>query len=122
MLHEPCGLVGDFQRAVQLVGAKALLAARHQMRGLKPLVQLHMAALENGADCGRKFALAGPTTAQTGAAALHWRNAIKAATARAEGPCGHTIASSRAMAAASLWKWGWDRKDMCRLLSSRVTI
>ena len=67
---------------MQLMGADALLAAGHQVGGLKPLVQLDVAALENRADGGRKFALARPTTPQTGAAALYRRYPIKAATAR----------------------------------------
>ena len=86
MLHKPCGFVGDLERAMQLVGADAFLAARHQMRGLKPLVQLHMAALEDRSDRDGEFALAWPAAAQSGAAALDRRNPIKAAAARTERP------------------------------------
>src|SRR4029079_19012821 len=39
MAHEPRGLVADIERAVQLMGRDALLAAAHQMEGLQPLVQ-----------------------------------------------------------------------------------
>lgn len=53
------------------------------MRRLKPDVQLHMAALENGADSDRKFALAWATAAQTFATTLNRGDTVKAATARA---------------------------------------
>jgi hypothetical protein len=46
------------------------LAARHQVSGLKPIVQFRMATLENRADSDREFALARTTTPQTGTTPL----------------------------------------------------
>ena len=53
--HEPRRPVGDFKRAVKLVGAETLLAGGKQVRGLKPLVQRDFAVLENRSDLDRKL-------------------------------------------------------------------
>ena len=45
MAGKPSRLVGDLQDAVELVTANALLSRAKQMRGLKPLVQGDMTAL-----------------------------------------------------------------------------
>src|ERR1700720_1644335 len=45
--HKPCGLISDFECAVQLVGAHAFLAGAHQMERLEPLVQSDLAALHD---------------------------------------------------------------------------
>ena len=84
MLHEPRRLVRDLKRAVQLVGAKSLLAAADQMSGLEPLVQLDVAALEYRSDRDRELTLARPTAPQPCAATLYRRNSIKAAAPRAK--------------------------------------
>ena len=47
--HEPCGLVADIKRAVELVCAHALLARRHHVEAHQPLVQGDVAALHDGA-------------------------------------------------------------------------
>ena len=49
MLKEPRGLVGDIERAVELVSGDALLARRHQVERLQPLVQRDLAALHDRA-------------------------------------------------------------------------
>jgi hypothetical protein len=69
-----------------LMGADALFAGRHQMRGLKPEVQLNLAVLENRSDLDRKFALAGAAAAQANATALDWSNSVKTTAFRAERP------------------------------------
>lgn len=58
MAHEPRRLVGHLDRAVELVGADALLAPAHQVEGQQPLVQGHMALLQHGADRDRELTLA----------------------------------------------------------------
>ena len=83
MFHKPCRLVSDLQRAVQMVSTDALLAGCHEVRGLKPDAQLDVAALKNGTDRDREFALAGAAAAQAGPAARYVRNAVKAAAAGA---------------------------------------
>ena len=50
MRHEPSGLVGHAKRAVELMGADALLAGAYEMRSEHPLVQRDFAALEHCAD------------------------------------------------------------------------
>jgi hypothetical protein len=69
---------------MQLVRADALLGGCQQMCRLEPLMQLHMAALKDGADRDGKFAFAGATAPQPGATALDQSDAVKAATARAK--------------------------------------
>lgn len=49
---KPRGVVRDLQRTVHLMGGNALLAAAHQMNGLKPLEKLDMALLRHGAQFG----------------------------------------------------------------------
>ena len=48
MAQEPSGLVCDLERAVELVGANALLARGHEREGLKPDVKLDVAAFHDG--------------------------------------------------------------------------
>jgi hypothetical protein len=48
MAHEPRGLVRDVERAVQLMGGNALLAGRHQVESLQPLVQGNVRPLHHG--------------------------------------------------------------------------
>jgi hypothetical protein len=84
MFHEPCRLVRHLERPMQLVRADALLGGCQQMCRLEPLMQLHMAALKDGADRDGKFAFAGATAPQPGATALDQSDAVKAATARAK--------------------------------------
>src|ERR1700730_6703533 len=86
MLHKPCGFVSYLQRAVELVGADALLAAGHQMRGLEPLVQRDMTALEYGPDRHCELTLGWAAAPQAGATALDLGNPIKPTTARAKWP------------------------------------
>ena len=50
MPHEPSGLIGDADGAVQLVGAHTLLAGGDQMDGQNPLVQRHFGTLKDSAD------------------------------------------------------------------------
>src|ERR1700722_16994567 len=83
MLHEPRGFIGDLQGAVKLMGANTLFAGRHEVSGLKPDMQLDVAALKNGANRHGELALAGATAAQAQSAALYVRNAVKTTTARA---------------------------------------
>lgn len=47
--HEPCGFVGNAERAVQLVRAHALLGRAEKQHGLQPNIQLDLAALKDGA-------------------------------------------------------------------------
>src|SRR5258708_27934894 len=60
--------------------------AAHQVRGLKPDVQLDVAALKYGAHGHGKFALAGAAAAHAHTDALHIRDAIKTATTGAMRP------------------------------------
>lgn len=48
--HEPRGLVGHAEHAVQLVRRHAGLGGRHQVAGEHPLVERDLGALEDGAD------------------------------------------------------------------------
>jgi hypothetical protein len=86
--HEPCGLVGDFERAVQLVGAEALLARIEQMDREPPLAEGYLGPLENGADRDRELALAAIAEIQAGAMAVLLARDL-----------GHIIAGSAAMGA-----------------------
>lgn len=56
--HEPCRLVRDLERAVELMGADALLAAAHQEEGQKPLVERNVALLEHSANRDSELAAA----------------------------------------------------------------
>jgi hypothetical protein len=53
--HEPSRLIGDFQNAVKLMAADALLGTAQKVRRLKPLVQRDMRGLENRADANREL-------------------------------------------------------------------
>src|ERR1700730_4749069 len=86
MLHKPRGFVSYLQRAVELMRADALLAAGHQMRGLEPLVQRDMTALEYGPDRHSELTLAWAAAPQSGPPALYRGNPVKPATARAKRP------------------------------------
>ena len=68
--HEPCRLVGDAERAVKLVGAETLLAARHEAEGEKPLVQGDFRSFEDRADRDREGLAAGIAHNHAGACAL----------------------------------------------------
>jgi hypothetical protein len=50
MHHKPSGFVGNFQRPMQLMGAKALFAGSQQMSRLKPFIQRNLAVLKNCPD------------------------------------------------------------------------
>lgn len=56
--HEPRRLIRHTEHALQLLGANALLAGRHELHGLKPYVQRDLGALEDGPDRDRKLAAA----------------------------------------------------------------
>src|SRR5690606_21106528 len=56
--HVPGGLVGDLERAVQLVGVEAV-AGVDEVDGLQPLVQWNRAALEYRPDPDRELLAAG---------------------------------------------------------------
>jgi hypothetical protein len=58
MGHEPSRLVGHAQHSAHLVAANAFLAARQQVGGIDPLMQLDLAALEHGANGHGKWLLA----------------------------------------------------------------
>ena len=60
MLHEPRGLIGDAQSAVQLVRRHALLVGSHQVYGKPPLGQRHLGALEDGPDRDSELRLQWP--------------------------------------------------------------
>lgn len=53
--HKPRRLVRNLKHPVKLVGANALLAGRHQVDRLKPLVEWDMTGLENRAYLDRKL-------------------------------------------------------------------
>src|SRR5580658_7400209 len=47
MPHEPRGTIGNAKRAMQLMSAEAFLAARHEVKALKPHVQGDMASFHD---------------------------------------------------------------------------
>src|SRR6185312_718993 len=55
MREKPSRLVGDAERAVQLVRADTLFARRHEAEGEQPLVKRDMAPLEDRADPYREL-------------------------------------------------------------------
>jgi hypothetical protein len=71
---------------MQLMCAYAFLGRRQEMRGLKPFMEADLAALENRPDRNRELALAWSAATQTRASALDVRDALEAATTRAERP------------------------------------
>ena len=85
--HEPSGLEGDAENAVELVAGNALLAASDQVHRLKPEAHSNLAVLKNGADLHGEglAALVALVRANPGALALHLGNALHAATVRADG-------------------------------------
>src|SRR5579883_2874537 len=83
VLHEPCGFVSNLQCAMELMRANSFFAGGHQVCGLKPLMQLDMAALENGAYGDGEFPFARSAAAQPSPTTLDHRDAIKAAATRA---------------------------------------
>ncbi len=85
-----------------LMGTDALVARCHQMRSLKPKMQFDMAGLENGANRNWEFAFAWPAAPQSRATTPNRRDPNKAPQRGQNGPFGHTIASSLAIAAASV--------------------
>ncbi len=70
MRHEPSGFVRHAERAVQLMAGDAFLGRRKQVGCVKPLVQGHMAVLENGAHGHAKGLLARAALVDAGARAL----------------------------------------------------
>jgi hypothetical protein len=70
MRQEPCGLQGDAEDAVQLVGAHALLAGTEQMHRLEPHMQLHMARLKDSTDLDGERLAAGVALVDANAGAL----------------------------------------------------
>jgi hypothetical protein len=83
MFHEPRGFVGNLQSAMKLVRADAFLAARHQMSGLEPSVQLDMTALKDRSYGDGELALARTAAPQPRATALNRRDPVKATATRA---------------------------------------
>lgn len=88
--EKPCALIGDFEDAMELMGADALLAARHQVGRLKHLVERDARVLEHGADLGGELTLAIATamkadTDALGRVGLDLGYAINAAAMRAYG-------------------------------------
>src|SRR5205085_7122017 len=61
MPNEPAGFEIDAENAAELVGAETLLAAAHQVHGLEPNVQRHMAFLKDGVDLDGERLPARPT-------------------------------------------------------------
>lgn len=84
MRHEPSGLVGDAENAVDLVAAHSLLAGAEKVRSLEPQMQLDVAALEHGFDGSRELLLALAATPKTDPAALNRGNPIDSAAMRAD--------------------------------------
>jgi len=58
MEHEPCGLLSDSERPVNLIGANAVLAVDQHPESAKPLVERERAILENRSDLNRELASA----------------------------------------------------------------
>src|SRR5690242_9862044 len=85
MGHAPRSFVSHAQRAVQLMGAKALLGRAHQMRGQPPLCQRDLGALKYRAHSDRKLALTAVAVFEAGARALGRQglDALHRATVRA---------------------------------------
>ena len=81
--HEPSGLYGHAEGAMQLVAADTLLAGAHQMHGLEPQVHFDMAGLEHRSDLGGKGLHAGVALPQTNARGLatKFADALSAAVA-----------------------------------------
>ncbi|HEV7910355.1 MAG TPA: hypothetical protein VGP28_04550 [Methylocella sp.] len=67
MTHEPSSFVRQLECPMYLMGTDALLAGRHEVGHLKPLMKFDVAAFENGSDRSRKFALARAAAPQSGA-------------------------------------------------------
>lgn len=85
MRHEPRGFEGHAKGTMKLIRANAFLAGNHKEHRLKPKVHRHMAGLENSSNFYSKglAALIALISADPGAFALHFGNAIKAAAMRA---------------------------------------
>lgn len=56
--HEPGSLVRHTEHALDLLATDALLAGAHQVGGLEPLVERHLAVLEHGANGHAELAAA----------------------------------------------------------------
>ena len=86
MGHEPSCLVGDVQHAVELMGADALFARRHQVEAQNPFAQRDMAALHDGAvrDCEVAPAIVALMQADPVQLALKPRDALDRSTVGAE--------------------------------------
>ena len=78
MRHKPSGFVSDAKRAMQLMSAKALLAAAEETEGQQPLIESDFAVLEDRADSHREGfgALVALVDAGAGGLALELRDAI----------------------------------------------
>lgn len=100
---EPRRLVSYAQHAVQLVAAKAFLAGAEQMHRLELQVQRDMRALKHGAYRDAELAFAWVATPQTEPAALHLRNAIRAAALRANRAVRRRPRHGRGHAACGAW-------------------
>ena len=70
MCHEPCRLIGDAQRAVQLVRADPLLTASHQAEAQQPFVERDLGVFEDCPDCHSEWLAAGVAVNDSGARAL----------------------------------------------------
>src|ERR1700730_9430321 len=67
MTHEPSSFIRQLEGPMYLMCADALLAGRHEVGHLKPLVKLDVAGLENGAHYNPGFTLSRCATTQSGA-------------------------------------------------------
>jgi hypothetical protein len=70
MRHEPSGLIGDIQSAVELMSGEAFLRRRVDIDGMNPRIECDLAALENGANGHGKGLLAGTALVDTGTCGL----------------------------------------------------
>ena len=118
--HEPSGLVGDAEHAVQLVGGHALLARCQQVRRQQPLVERDLATLEHGADRDGELLAAFVALVEAGAVglALQLLDAVGSALPQCGqyGPCGH----AGLQVLAGLVVVGEDRAGECSWLSVSV--
>src|SRR5207248_8490669 len=67
---EPSRFVGDFENAMQLVGRDTILAARHEVDGLKHLMERDAGVLEHGAHFHGELTLAATAAPKADADAL----------------------------------------------------
>jgi len=87
MLHEPSRLIGDAERSMELVSAKALLARSHEMDCEPPLRKWNLGTLKDRSDCHRELLLAGTAPVETWASglALNLADLVERTTMRTDG-------------------------------------